>query len=104
MKDTTNQCSTSEKKMELAIDKELVSVLVEMVKYYRKLKVLKYASATAFLRNLQPLPLIFIQKFAQKYGVKSLAIKHFKQVLCYTNQLKHKYPRYSLLHLLLFSE
>lgn len=90
--------------MELAIDKELVTVLVEMLKYYRKLKVLKQHTAKAFMRNLQPLPLIIIQKFSQKYGVKTLAVKHFRQVLAYTHQLKDKYPRYSLLHLLLFSD
>ncbi|MBS1889917.1 MAG: hypothetical protein JST59_01375 [Actinobacteria bacterium] len=104
MKDTTYTCHTNEKKMELAIEKEFVSVLVDLLKYYRKLKVLKPHSAALFLRNLQPLPMVFIQKFGQKYGVKMLAIKNFRQILAYLNQLKNKCAKYSLLHLLLFSD
>lgn len=105
MKDLTAPSdNTNEKKMEATIDKELLTVLTDMLKYYRKLKVLKQHSARTFLRNLQPLPHIIVQKFSQKYGVKTLAIKHFRQVLSYLHHLKDKCARYSLLHLLLFSD
>jgi hypothetical protein len=104
LKQTTGVGQTTEKKMELAIDKGLIPVLVDMLKYYRKIRVLKPHTAKIFMKNLQPLPIIIIQKFTQKYGVKSIAIKHLRQILSYTNELRYKSPRYQLLHLLLFSD
>jgi hypothetical protein len=98
LKQTTGVGQTTEKKMELAIDKGLIPVLVDMLKYYRKIRVLKPHTAKIFMKNLQPLPIIIIQKFTQKYGVKSIAIKHLRQILSYTNELRYKSPRYQLLH------
>jgi hypothetical protein len=104
LKQATGVGKTTEKKMELAIDRGLIPVLLEMLKYYRKIRVLKPHSAKIFLKNMQPLPVIIIQRYTQKYGVKALAVKHLRQILSYTNELRHKSPRYQLLHLLLFSD
>jgi hypothetical protein len=104
LKNIGTQTPTSDKKMELSIDKGLAPVLVDLLKYYKKLKILKPHSAKIFLKNLQPLPIIIIRKFTQKYGVKSIAIKHLKQILTYLTILRTRNPRYGILYLLLFSD